>query len=60
MDQQDALSLIREKFHIPRTNDGKDAIYLCGNSLGLQPKNVSAFVGAELENWQRLGVKVAF
>ena len=60
MDQQDALSLIREKFHIPRTNDGKDAIYLCGNSLGLQPKNVSAFVGAELENWQRLGVKGHF
>lgn len=31
-------------------------IYLCGNSLGLQPQGVSAVVGSELRDWARLAV----
>ena len=31
-------------------------IYLCGHSLGLQPRSASAFVEQELTDWQRLGV----
>jgi kynureninase len=34
----------RSLFHIPHDTDGKELIYLCGNSLGLQPKRTSAFI----------------
>ncbi len=46
----------RDKFHIPKTA-GKETIYLCGNSLGLQPKNAQDYVIAELEDWANLGVE---
>jgi kynureninase len=36
--------------------DGKRLIYLCGHSLGLQPKSAAQFVDQELKDWQRLGV----
>lgn len=31
-------------------------IYFCGNSLGLQPKAVSAYLGAQLSTWASIGV----
>jgi len=34
----------------------EDAIYFCGNSLGLQPKDVEAAIRQELKDWQDLGV----
>jgi len=34
-----------------------DSIYLCGNSLGLQPKKVKDYVNEELEDWATLGVE---
>ena len=37
LDQKDPLAKFREQFHIPTVN-GNQQIYLCGNSLGLQPK----------------------
>ncbi|HEX5111785.1 MAG TPA: kynureninase [Saprospiraceae bacterium] len=46
----------RNQFHIPQVN-GEDSIYLCGNSLGLQPKKVKEYVNAELEDWASLGVE---
>lgn len=46
----------RDQFHIPKVN-GKEAIYLCGNSLGLQPKKVKEYVNEELEDWATLGVE---
>jgi len=46
----------RNLFHIPQVN-GEDSIYLCGNSLGLQPKKVKEYVNAELEDWASLGVE---
>ena len=46
----------RDQFHIPKVN-GKDSIYLCGNSLGLQPKKTKEYVNAELEDWASLGVE---
>lgn len=46
----------RSDFHIPQVN-GRDAIYLCGNSLGLQPNKVKEYVNAELEDWATLGVE---
>ena len=45
----------REKFHC---ND--DAVYLCGNSLGLQPKDARKEVLRELDVWERDGVEGHF
>ena len=41
LDRQDPLAHVRDRFHIPKTADGADEIYLCGNSLGLQPGNAA-------------------
>ena len=46
----------RDHFHIPLVG-GKDSIYLCGNSLGLQPLKVKEYVNAELDDWAALGVE---
>ena len=59
LDQDDPLAHYREQFHIPRHADSEE-IYLCGNSLGLQPKSVERFLREELEDWQRLAVKAHF
>lgn len=59
MDQSDPLADYRHKFHIPRHKDGEE-IYLCGNSLGLQPKITERYVREELEDWARLAVKGHF
>lgn len=46
----------RDQFHIPLVN-GKESVYLCGNSLGLQPKKVKEYVNEELDDWAALGVE---
>jgi kynureninase len=56
-DEIDELSKYRSKFHIPKDKDGNDLIYLCGNSLGLQPKATKEAVNQELEDWANLGVE---
>lgn len=60
MDAEDPLRSFRQRFHIPKGDDGRDVIYLCGNSLGLQPDNVPVAVNEVLENWQKLGVEGHF
>ena len=60
MDREDPLAGFRERFHIPQTDDGGDEIYLCGHSLGLQPKIAADYVAAELDAWRRRGVKGHF
>lgn len=57
LDQHDPLAHFRHEFHIPRSKDGKEQLYFCGNSLGLQPKRTRAFVEAELKDWELLGVE---
>lgn len=57
LDVSDELTPFREKFHIPKNKDGKELIYLCGNSLGLQPKTTKAYIEQELEDWANLGVE---
>lgn len=59
LDSSDSLATFRSQFHFPQ-RDGKDCIYLCGNSLGLQPKSTSDFVNTELRNWQERGVEGHF
>ncbi len=58
-DQQDPLKSFREEFSIPQIS-GKDAIYFCGNSLGLQPKLAREYVNRELDQWAQLGVEGHF
>ena len=57
MDTTDPLKCFREKFFIPKREDGSDVVYFTGNSLGLQPKTTSAYVEQELRDWERLAVE---
>lgn len=59
MDDADKLSSYRSQFFHPQLH-GKDAIYLCGNSLGLQPKSVKSFYEQELNDWAKYGVEGHF
>ena len=43
LDANDSLKDLRNEFYFPQHNN-EDAIYFCGNSLGLQPKNVDAAI----------------
>jgi kynureninase len=58
-DDKDSLKNFRNKFFITQHN-GKDCIYLTGNSLGLQPKTTSKYVQQELDDWAKLGVEGHF
>lgn len=55
MDENDPLSQFRNQFYFPQIN-GKEAIYFCGNSLGLQPKSAKTELDRELRNWAEMGV----
>lgn len=50
----------RDRFHIPRTANGTDSVYLCAHSLGLQPKSTRAYIEQELNDWELLGVEGHF
>src|SRR3569833_645768 len=56
LDAADELKDFRTQFFFPQ-HDGEDAIYLCGNSLGLQPKSVQEHIAKQLTNWQEHGVE---
>lgn len=58
-DQQDPLAQYRDKFYHPVIND-KQVLYFTGNSLGLQPKSVKAYVEKELDDWAKWGVEGHF
>ena len=54
-DSQDELAPFKKQFHFPKFND-TDAIYFCGNSLGLQPLHTKDAVLQELEDWKNLAI----
>jgi kynureninase len=58
-DEIDPLKDFRKQFYIPILND-KPAIYLTGNSLGLQPKTAQNYILNELEDWATFGVEGHF
>ncbi len=60
LDREDPLAHFRAQFHIPLTENGEACIYLCGNSLGLQPKKARGYIEQELVRWARLGVEGHF
>jgi len=73
LDAQDELASYRDQFFIPTREsligktkrsvaqpEGEKCIYLAGNSLGLQPRNVHRYITEELEDWASLGVEGHF
>lgn len=60
LDESDPLLKFRNEFHFPVNTQGKDQIYLCGNSLGLQSKSVRAEIENVLMTWQEKGVEGHF
>lgn len=60
MDARDPLAAYRDRFHIPTSPNGTPCVYLCGNSLGLQPKMVRQYLEQELKDWELLGVEGHF
>ena len=59
LDTQDPLRAFREQFIFPQL-DGRDVCYLCGNSLGLQPKTIRQALLNELDQWAEHGVEGHF
>ena len=59
LDDNDKLSDFKHQFYFPKKNK-KNVIYLCGNSLGLQPKKVSNYINEELQAWEAYGVEGHF
>lgn len=55
-DREDPLRSFRSRFLLPKLQ-GKTAIYLVGNSLGLQPKQTKQYIDEELKDWATLGVE---
>lgn len=60
LDASDQLKDFRNQFHLPKQKNGDDEIYLCGNSLGLQPKRASEILNEEMDKWAKVGVKGHF
>jgi kynureninase len=60
MDERDPLRDYRERFLLPKSAGGKDCVYLCGHSLGLQPKTAALYIEQELKDWAQLGVEGHF
>lgn len=63
LDDADPLAGFRDRFLFPASpadDDPSEAIYLCGNSLGLQPQALSEALAAELRDWADLGVEGHF
>ena len=59
LDAEDPLQCYRDEFLLPKHND-KDCIYLCGNSLGLQPKSLRSHVNDQLDKWAAQAVEGHF
>jgi len=60
LDEKDELRKFRNEFHIPLQKNGEEHIYMCGNSLGLQPKRTKEYLNQELEDWATFGVEGHF
>jgi kynureninase len=59
LDEQDPLKDFRSKFLVPRHN-GREAIYFCGNSLGLQPVSAQNYLNAQFAAWKTLAIEGFF
>ncbi len=55
----DVLAPFRDRFYFPK-HGAAQALYFCGNSLGLQPKTAEPYVREELEDWRDYAVEGHF
>ena len=55
-DKADPLAAYRSQFNFPLSRNARAPVYLCGNSLGLQPKLAAQYVEEELRNWKDFAV----
>ncbi|MFZ0293230.1 MAG: kynureninase [Candidatus Sulfotelmatobacter sp.] len=60
MDERDPLRNYRRRFLFPRAPTGEDCVYLCGHSLGLEPKTAVEYIQQALKDWAGLGVEGHF
>ncbi len=60
LDAADPLASMRAQFLMPRGPDGREQLYLCGNSLGLQPRRAAALVNEVLTSWAQRAVEGHF
>jgi kynureninase len=60
LDAADELASFRGLFNFPQALHGQRPVYLCGHSLGLQPKAAVRYVQEELDDWGRHGVEGHF
>ena len=60
LDAADPLAPYRSHFAIPPMADGSPSLYLCGNSLGLQPREGVQALDRVMQDWARLGVEGYF
>uniref|UniRef100_A0A1I8B6N9 Abnormal fluorescence under UV illumination n=1 Tax=Meloidogyne hapla TaxID=6305 RepID=A0A1I8B6N9_MELHA len=70
LDRRDSLNYLRDEFYIPKLGtlpnvnssiintfgENKDCIYLCSNSVGLQPKCTKKYINNVLKQWAEMGV----
>src|SRR3546814_16253185 len=59
LDAADPLRGLRDEFLIPQ-HDGREQAYLCGNSLGLQPRTARAHVEEVLDKRAQEAVEGQF
>ncbi len=59
-DAKDELKEYRKEFCFPLQKNGDKCIYMCGNSLGLQPIRTRKYLIQELEDWSSLAVEGHF
>ncbi len=60
LDNADELRNFRDRFNFPDDRDSRRNIYVCGNSLGLQPKLAVKYVTDVLSDWAHMGVEGHF
>jgi kynureninase len=60
LDAKDPLRAWRERFVLPRDDQGRDLVYLCGHSLGAQPTLAVDYVEEVMRDWRSLGVDAHF
>jgi len=60
MDKKDDLKDFKSKFIFPKAPGRNEALYMCGNSLGLQPRGLRDLVNAQLDKWGEQGVEGHF
>ena len=59
LDRDDPVRSYRDQFVFPQ-HRGKNVLYFCGNSLGLQPKSIRQALLNELDQWATHGVEGHF